>query len=77
MACLLSSVLSIMSSMYVFLWIISAASGYFSRDTTAVFLKATVLIVADGLSPNETLSIMYVSGSLVLSISLHRNRCVC
>ena len=41
------------------------------------FLNATVAIIPEGLSPNETLCITHVSGGLPVSISLHRNLYVC
>ena len=53
-----------MSSVYVFSMTILAASGYSTSPICAVFLRATVTMVAEGLSPNETRWITQVSGSL-------------
>ena len=70
----LMGTLSIMSSMYL---ITRAASGYLPAPISAVFHNETVAIVPEGLPPNETLCITYVSGGLAVSVSLHRDLCIC
>ena len=52
-----SVVLSIMSSIYVLSFTIFAALGNCSLPISAVLRKAIVAMVAEGLSPNETLCI--------------------
>ena len=70
-----SVVPSIMSSIYVLCFTIFAASGYCSLPISAVLRKAIVAMVAEGLSPNETLwadylNEVYVNPCLGLSCGL-------
>ena len=51
----------------------SAASGFFSLLISAVLRIAVMAMVGEGRSPNVKTVLTYLSGSLLVSKSLHKN----